>query len=209
MNRHYTRKHENTCKIKPLGCTHLHKLANYYNTSFPYCCCELLSFSDTHASVYPLTPSDLAPGWLDGSWGKSREPMPGTEPSAWASAEYCEYLTIIFRYCFQGARSHTGRDKRNKRGKRERGKTNRMVKREGAKRKKDIDERTEWEGWTATAIGSRVLVFTLVLARSYTHALTDTHKHTPTHAQTHAHTVWAPDGRVIKQAQHLEPSCFE
>ncbi|GAA6106191.1 uncharacterized [Tachysurus ichikawai] len=43
--------------------------------------------------------------------------MPGTEPSAWASAEYWEYLTIIFRYCLQGARSHTGRDKETKRGK--------------------------------------------------------------------------------------------
>ncbi|XP_066500831.1 BEN domain-containing protein 5-like isoform X2 [Hoplias malabaricus] len=29
--------------------------------------------------------------------------MPGTEPSAWASAEYWEYLTIIFRYCPQGS----------------------------------------------------------------------------------------------------------
>lgn len=117
------------------------KLNNYYNTSF-FVVVVFLSFSDTHATVYPLTPSDLAPGWLDGSWGKSREPMPGTEPSAWASAEYWEYLTIIFRYCLQGARSHTGRDKETKEGK---GKEeqNRMVKREGAKRKKDIDERTE------------------------------------------------------------------
>ncbi|RXN34599.1 cytosolic carboxypeptidase 6-like protein [Labeo rohita] len=49
--------------------------------------------------VYPLTPSALAPSWLDGSRGKSSEPMPGKEPSAWATAEFSEHLTIIFRHC--------------------------------------------------------------------------------------------------------------
>lgn len=40
--------------------------------------------------------------------------------------------------------------KKQKRGGKGKEEQNRMVKREGAKRKKDIDERTEGEGWTAT-----------------------------------------------------------
>lgn len=46
------------------------------------------------------------------------------------------------------------------------------------------------KGWTATAIGSRVLVFTLVLARSYTHARTQIH--TNTHPHKHMHTQCEP-----------------
>lgn len=73
----------------------------------------LIHLSD--GSVYPLTPSSLAPSWLDGSRGKSSEPMPGKEPSAWATAEFCEHLTIIFRHCSQGAHLQ-GRGEKKRRG---------------------------------------------------------------------------------------------
>lgn len=75
------------------------------------CCCSSHLFHLSNTSVYPLTPSSLAPGWLDGSRGKSSEPMPGKEPSAWATAEFCEHLTIIFRHCacLQGNREEKKR----------------------------------------------------------------------------------------------------
>ncbi|KAK2898363.1 hypothetical protein Q8A67_009781 [Cirrhinus molitorella] len=73
----------------------------------------LIRLSD--GSIYPLTPSALAPSWLDGSRGKSSEPMPGKEPSAWATSEFCEHLTIIFRHCSRGARLQ-GRGEKKRRG---------------------------------------------------------------------------------------------
>ncbi|KTG47398.1 hypothetical protein cypCar_00010946 [Cyprinus carpio] len=58
-----------------------------------------LPLSSSTLSPCEIIKKALAPSWLDGSRGKSSEPMPGKEPSAWATAEFCEHLTIIFRHC--------------------------------------------------------------------------------------------------------------
>lgn len=142
----------------------------------------LIHLSD--GSVYPLTPSSLAPSWLDGSRGKSSEPMPGKEPSAWATAEFCEHLTIIFRHCSRGAHLQ-GRGEKKRRGREQNAS-------QGGNEIYRLKRQKERENWTATVIESRS-------HWRYTH--------TNRHARTQS--VQAPDGQVIKQAQQLQLSCFE